>query len=187
MLSTTTLDTPIGPITLVAGARGLRAVLFPGEPAPAGAGALADPGGGVLADAATQLAEYFDGRRRTFALALDLAGTPFQRRVWSTLAAEVPYGSTTTYGALARRLGGGPEMARAVGAANGRTPVPIIIPCHRVIGAGGALTGYRGGLDRKRALLALEGVDGGGQLPRASASGGRPRLRPADAQGASPR
>ena len=160
MLSTTTLDTPLGPLTLVAGARGLRGILFPGEPGPAGADAVTNPGAGVLADAATQLCEYFDGRRRMFGLALDIAGTPFQRRVWSTLAAEVPYGSTTTYGALARRLGAGPAMARAVGAANGRTPVPIVIPCHRVIGAGGALTGYRGGLDRKRALLDLEAGDG---------------------------
>jgi methylated-DNA-[protein]-cysteine S-methyltransferase len=178
MNSTVVYDSPIGPLTLVAGRRGLRAILFPGEPLPAPAEGAAD---GILADAMTQLTEYFDGRRRRFALALDVAGTPFQRRVWSTLAAKVPYGATTTYGELARRLGGGPELARAVGAANGRTPVPIVIPCHRVIGAGGALTGYRGGLGRKRALLALEGAAGTRQLTLAQAPQGEPRFRPAGA------
>jgi methylated-DNA-[protein]-cysteine S-methyltransferase len=177
MLSTIICPSPIGPLTLVAGDRGLRAILFPGEalPTPTGPSAVAGPGDDALLDnAVTQLSEYFGGRRRRFDVTLDVAGTPFQRRVWSTLAADVPYGSTTTYAELARRLGGGPELARAVGAANGRTPVPIVIPCHRVIGTGGALAGYRGGLGRKRALLALEGAEGTRQLTLAQAPRGRP-------------
>ena len=108
-----------------------------------------------LADAAGQLREYLTGDRRYFDLPLSqTAGTPFQRRVWAALDA-IPYGTTTTYGALAAALGA-PAAVRAVGAANGRNPLSIVRPCHRVVGATGALTGYGGGLEAKRVLLALE-------------------------------
>jgi methylated-DNA-[protein]-cysteine S-methyltransferase len=103
-----------------------------------------------------QLEEYFAGRRTVFELALRLEGSPFERRVWEALT-SIPCGTTTTYGELAARLGA-PHAARAVGAANGRNPVALVVPCHRVIGARGRLTGYGGGLHRKRALLAHEGA-----------------------------
>ena len=108
-----------------------------------------------LADAHAQLAEYFEGRRTAFDLRLDrAAGTVFQRRVWAALL-DIPYGETITYGELARRIGH-PEAVRAVGLANGRNPLSVVVPCHRVVGAGGKLTGYGGGLDNKRRLLELE-------------------------------
>jgi methylated-DNA-[protein]-cysteine S-methyltransferase len=107
-------------------------------------------------DVLRQLDAYFAGRRRTFDLRLEPAGTAFQRRVWRGLL-TIPFGETLSYGALAARLGRGAHP-RAVGMANGRNPIPIVIPCHRVIGADGRLTGYGGGLDRKRRLLALEGA-----------------------------
>jgi methylated-DNA-[protein]-cysteine S-methyltransferase len=109
---------------------------------------------GAFADVTTQLREYFAGERTVFDVPLALHGTPFQQRVWEGLR-TIPYGRTTSYGRLAAQVGR-PGAARAVGLANGRNPVSIIVPCHRVIGSGGALTGYGGGLDRKRALLALE-------------------------------
>jgi methylated-DNA-[protein]-cysteine S-methyltransferase len=109
-----------------------------------------------LCAAASQLDAYFDGRRTTFDLPLDLTGTAFQRAAWQQLTA-IPFGQSITYGQQALRLGK-PTAARAVGAANGRNPVSIIVPCHRVIGASGAATGYAGGLERKRYLLALEGI-----------------------------
>ncbi|HEX6083542.1 MAG TPA: methylated-DNA--[protein]-cysteine S-methyltransferase [Thermoanaerobaculia bacterium] len=102
-----------------------------------------------------QLLEYFDGRRRTFDFPLAPKGTPFQLDVWNALL-EVPYGDTVTYAELARRIGR-PSAIRAVGAANGANPIPVIIPCHRVIGSNGTLTGYGGGIERKQWLLALEG------------------------------
>jgi methylated-DNA-[protein]-cysteine S-methyltransferase len=101
-----------------------------------------------------ELSEYFDGRRRTFDLPLETAGSPFQQRVWDALQ-NIPYGETISYGELARRIGL-PSAARAVGVANHHNPVSIVIPCHRVIGADGSLTGYGGGLERKRLLLDLE-------------------------------
>ncbi|HET91747.1 MAG TPA: methylated-DNA--[protein]-cysteine S-methyltransferase [Chloroflexi bacterium] len=107
-----------------------------------------------LAPALTQLREYFSRLRRAFDLPLDLRGTPFQRQVWDEIA-RIPYGTTTTYGEIARRIHR-PRAARAVGGANGANPLPIIIPCHRVIGADGSLIGYGGGLERKAALLRLE-------------------------------
>ena len=103
-----------------------------------------------------QLREYFAGSRRTFDLPLEPRGTPFERRVWSRLR-EIPYGATTSYGAIANEFGL-VNAARAVGRANGANPIPIIIPCHRVIGADGTLTGFGGGLPLKRALLELEGA-----------------------------
>ncbi|MBC7500328.1 MAG: methylated-DNA--[protein]-cysteine S-methyltransferase [Herminiimonas sp.] len=103
-----------------------------------------------------QLDEYFSRQRQRFTLPLDLAGTPFQRAVWQQLEA-IPFGESITYSQQAQRLGN-PGASRAVGSANGRNPVSIVVPCHRVIGASGAVTGYAGGLERKRYLLALEGI-----------------------------
>lgn len=147
----TIYESPFGPLTLRGGPRGLASMHFPGRGEPL---AEADHAPGLLADAVGQLEEYFAGDRTVFDVALDLGGTPFQRSVWHELLA-IPYGATTTYGTLARTIGR-PDRARAVGAAVGRTPVPIIVPCHRVIGSDGSLTGYGGGLHRKRALLDLE-------------------------------
>jgi len=141
------VDTPVGRLGLVASERGLRRVLWPGEPGAGGDEA-------VLAAAAAQLREYFDGTRQAFDLPLDLKGTPFQRRAWLALA-EIPYGETRSYGEQARRLGV-PRAARAVGAANGANPVPIVLPCHRLVGADGSLTGFGGGLETKRRLLEHE-------------------------------
>jgi methylated-DNA-[protein]-cysteine S-methyltransferase len=146
----TTFDSPLGQLTLVAESDGtLRHLYFPGT-APALDSADHDPD--ALAAAVEQLEQYFRGERTTFDLELETAGTPFQRSVWDLLRG-IPYGETTTYGELARALEGQP---RAVGAAVGATPIPIIVPCHRVIGSDGSLTGYGGGLPRKRALLDLE-------------------------------
>jgi methylated-DNA-[protein]-cysteine S-methyltransferase len=167
-----TLTTPIGPLELVAGPGGLRAVLWPGEDGSRVARAV---GPGVLPDfsgspegsdaesagfaqaeahldrAEAQLAEYFAGTRRTFDLALDPAGTDFQLRAWTALR-TIPYGQTISYGEQAAELGE-PGAARAVGAANGRNPLSIVVPCHRVVAASGALTGFAGGLDTKAWLL----------------------------------
>lgn len=146
------LKTPIGPLTLEAGDAGLSTIWFGERAATAEA-----PRGehAVLAAARVQLEEYFAGERRAFDLPLDVSrGTTFQRDAWLALA-DIPYGETTTYGEQARRLGR-PDAVRAVGAANGRNPLPIVLPCHRVIGADGTLTGYGGGLRIKSALLALE-------------------------------
>ena len=109
-----------------------------------------------LRAARTELEEYFSGARRAFKAALEPVGTPFQQRVWQALR-EIPYGTTISYGELARRIGQ-PRASRAVGLANGRNPISIIVPCHRVIGADGSLTGYAGGLPRKERLLQHEGV-----------------------------
>jgi methylated-DNA-[protein]-cysteine S-methyltransferase len=150
-----TYETPLGCLTLVAGPRGLRAISFPdrdGNP-PEHDDAHRDPG--AFAEVTGQLDEYFAGERRSFDVALDLdQGTPFARSVWAEIA-RIPYGSTTSYGAIARSVGR-LDRVRAVGSAVGRTPVPIIVPCHRVIGTTGDLVGYGGGLARKLALLELE-------------------------------
>lgn len=108
----------------------------------------------ILARTARQLDEYFEGRRKTFDLPLDVQGTDFQKSVWAELA-KIPYGETTSYGEIARRLKN-EKAVRAVGAANGRNPISIVVPCHRVIGANGALTGYAGGLPAKTKLLQIE-------------------------------
>lgn len=114
----------------------------------------------VLGEAVQQLADYFRGERTEFDLPVAPAGTPFQQRVWRALT-QIPYGQTWSYRTLAEQVGVGRGGSRAVGMANGRNPVSVVIPCHRVIGADGSLTGYGGGLERKRALLALEqGGDG---------------------------
>jgi methylated-DNA-[protein]-cysteine S-methyltransferase len=147
----TTFESPFGALMLIAGADGaLRRLCFPGT-APALPETEREPE--RLAAATEQLDQYFRGERTRFDIALDIvAGTEFQRSVWDALQ-TIPYGTTTSYGALARELGAQP---RAVGAAVGATPVPIVIPCHRVIGSDGSLTGYGGGLPRKRALLDME-------------------------------
>lgn len=147
---------PLGEILLVADATGLTGLHFVDQkhfPKDADTWTL-HAGHPVLSAAREQLDEYFAGRRRTFDLPLAARGTPFQRQVWALLC-EIPYGTTTSYGALAAMLGQ-PTASRAVGAANGRNPIGIIVPCHRVVGSAGALTGYAGGLERKEALLALE-------------------------------
>lgn len=152
------IQSPIGPLTLIAdGGRlsGVRMEISRHEPDASALGvartADADP---VLAAAAGQLHAYFRGVLTAFDLPLAMEGTPFQRSVWTELLA-IPYGQTISYGQLAKRIGQ-PSASRAVGLANGRNPVAIIVPCHRVIGADGSLTGYGGGMDRKRYLLALE-------------------------------
>jgi methylated-DNA-[protein]-cysteine S-methyltransferase len=141
---------PIGDLVLVAGESGLAEIRFPEAERLAGRGA-ASP---VLAEARAQLDAYFAGERRVFELPLELVGSPFFIRVWEAVRA-IPFGETRTYGEIAAELGQ-PRAARAVGLANGRNPLPIIVPCHRLIGAGGALTGYGGGLERKRWLLEHE-------------------------------
>jgi methylated-DNA-[protein]-cysteine S-methyltransferase len=143
--------TPIGTLWLSRDEQGLSRVEFDG---PDGARS-ADP---LLAEAEAQLQAYFAGERRRFELPLSPRGTDFQRRVWSAVGA-IPYGETASYSALAAAVGS-PSAWRAVGAANGRNPLPVVVPCHRVLGAAGALTGYGGGLERKRALLDLESADG---------------------------
>ena len=117
----------------------------------------------AIIEAKEQIAEYFAGERTVFSVPLRLDGTEFQRRVWAALQ-EIPFGSSWTYGDLARRMGVAPGASRAVGGANGRNPVGIIVPCHRVIGADGELTGYAGGVERKQHLLTLEGGPGRAQL-----------------------
>jgi methylated-DNA-[protein]-cysteine S-methyltransferase len=147
----TVVETPIGPLGLVAGETALRAVLFDGRRI------RARERSPVLAEAARQLDGYFAGELLTFDLPLELRGTDFQRRCWEALA-SIPYGQTVSYGEQARRLGLGSDAARAVGAANGQNPLPIILPCHRVLGADGSLTGFGGGLEVKRFLLEHEGA-----------------------------
>ena len=150
----TTLESPFGPLVLTGDADGAITGLRFDEPSAAPATWRRDDA--AFAGAAGQLEEYFAGTRERFDLELRLEGSPFERRVWEALQ-RIPHGTTTTYGALADELGAA-RGARAVGLANSRNPVAIVVPCHRVIGARGALTGYAGGLDRKRALLAHEGA-----------------------------
>lgn len=153
-----TFKSPQGEMLLVATAKGLAGVYFRGQKYfPSAAKEWRrDPACAILKQAKRELAEYFAGKRQRFSVPLDPAGTPFQRSVWKSIA-KVAFGKTITYGELARRAGH-PGSARAAGAATGRNPIGIIVPCHRIMGANGTLTGYAGGLDRKRALLALEGV-----------------------------
>ncbi len=143
--------TPIGTLGLVGSDAGLSAVLW------SSTGLEAEESCEALDDAAAQLAAYFAGDLIEFDLPLDLDGTEFQQQCWLALA-TIPYGQTVSYGEQARRLGLGPDSARAVGAANGQNPVAIVLPCHRVIGADGSLTGYGGGLHVKRFLLEHEGA-----------------------------
>ena len=150
----TTVDSPIGQLLLLGDARSLRGLHMQDAPRPVAIRPEWTKDAAPFADVTEQLGEYFDGRRTAFDVPLALAGSPFERRVWALLQ-EIPYGETTSYGALARQVGQ-PQAARAVGVANGRNPVAVIVPCHRVIGADGSLTGYGGGLELKRALLSLE-------------------------------
>jgi methylated-DNA-[protein]-cysteine S-methyltransferase len=157
-MGATRFPSPIGDLVITASDSGLTGVWFPGK-APVAAVRSDDergPASALLARASEQLAEYFAGTRTTFDLPLDAGGTAFERRVWDALR-SILYGTTLSYSELARRLGD-LRATRAVGAANGKNPIPIIVPCHRVIGANGALTGFGGGLDRKRWLLEHEGA-----------------------------
>jgi len=152
-LCSTTIDSPVGPLTVVASDRGVRAVLWPDD----------DPGRvrlddvtpsashPVVATVVRELGEYFAGERTAFDVAVDPVGTPFQLDAWAALR-SIPYGVTVSYGEQAARMGDR-NKARAVGAANGRNPISIIVPCHRVVGASGALTGFAGGVDTKAWLL----------------------------------
>ena len=158
--SWTIFESPIGSLTAVVGGHGLANIYFPGRRPP-----LPEDGRRPLREVVEQLGAYFAGERQSFELDLDLRGTPLQRAVWQQLL-DIPYGATTTYGEIAARIdeplydpGLEPyKRARVVGAAIGRNPVPVVVACHRVIGADGSLTGYYGGLERKRTLLELEGV-----------------------------
>ena len=147
MTERSSVSSPIGRLTLTASEHGLCAIDW-------GSSGKQARDNSILLEAARQLEEYFAGTRQIFDLPLDLQGTPFRLRAWRALA-EIPYGTTVSYGEQARRLGV-PRAARAVGAANASNPLPIVLPCHRVVGASGALTGYGGGLDVKRWLLAHE-------------------------------
>lgn len=151
----TRIDSPVGRLLLTADDKALTGVCFADKHGCSQIG-KAWAGHPVLCEAKRQLGEYFAGQRRKFELPLAPAGTKFQRRVWKALE-HIPYGETCAYGEIARRIGK-PKAVRAVGAANGANPIPIIVPCHRVIGADGSLTGYGGGLTRKKKLLALESV-----------------------------
>ena len=149
------LDTPIGTLLVAGDAEALRFISFPvngraAAPKPGWRSALKGP----VAEAVRQLHEYFAGRRSAFDLPLAPAGTAFQRTVWRALQ-EIPYGATISYGELARRVGN-PKASRAVGSANGKNPLPIVIPCHRVIASDGGLGGFGGGLPTKQGLLDLE-------------------------------
>lgn len=162
--SFTRIASPVGELVLTATDAALTGIYFPtsrhGPPPSDRAAWVADDGHGpasaLLLRARRQLDEYFAGTRTTFAVPLAATGTVFERRVWDALRA-IPYGTTTSYGVLARQLGDA-RATRAVGAANGKNPIPIIVPCHRVVGARGELTGFGGGIDRKRWLLEHEGA-----------------------------
>src|ERR1700757_1723398 len=148
----TVIHSPVGPLGLIASEAGLRTVLFDAR------SIRAEGRSPILAaEGGRQFEAYFDDDLVAFDLPLELDGTEFQRRCWLALA-SIPYGQTVSYGEQARRLGYGPEKARAAGAANGQNPVPLVLPCHRVIGADGSLTGFGGGLPMKHALLSLEGA-----------------------------
>ena len=155
------VDSPIGRLKLVATDKGLAGILWEND-RPRRVRLhieTEDNRNPVLIETERQLREYFAGQRQEFALKLDLAGTAFQRKVWNALL-TIPFGETRSYGQIARQIGN-PNAVRAVGAANGRNPVSIIAPCHRVIGSTGKLTGFAGGLDAKARLLAFEGAKSG--------------------------
>jgi methylated-DNA-[protein]-cysteine S-methyltransferase len=150
------IDSPVGKLKLVASNKGLVAILWENDkPSRVRLSELVEnekhP---VLAETERQLGEYFARKRKTFSVPLDMRGTPFQKNVWEALLG-IPFGETKSYGQLAKQLGN-PRATRAVGAANGRNPISIIVPCHRVIGSSGKLTGFAGGLETKAHLLGLE-------------------------------
>ena len=155
MVHTITMDSPVGPLRLVASERGMRAIMWGAEDmervASINADELVEGATPILEQSVTELEEYFDGTRREFDMPLDPVGTPFQQSAWMILR-TIPYGQTISYGQQALQLGD-PNKARAVGAANGKNPLSIVVPCHRVIGSTGHLTGFAGGLDVKSWLL----------------------------------
>ncbi|MEQ4616554.1 MAG: methylated-DNA--[protein]-cysteine S-methyltransferase [Corticimicrobacter sp.] len=163
MIAHTHIDSPLGPLLLAANRHGLCLIEFPStrHPYPRTGTWREQPDHPVLQQARSQLSEYFAGQRRIFDLPLAPQGTPFQMTVWQALA-SIGYGETLSYAGLAERVRH-PRAARAVGAANGRNPLPIVLPCHRVIGTNGSLTGFAGGLPAKRFLLSHEGA-----LPQAT-------------------
>lgn len=150
----TYLDSPIGALLVVRDEVGLTGLYLPSGRHPVAVSPEWVRDDDAFDDVRTQLAEYFTGSRRAFELPLHPSGTAFQQQVWAALL-DIPYGETTSYGKTAAAIGA-PTASRAVGLANGQNPIPIIVPCHRVIGANGSLTGYGGGLDTKRWLLAHE-------------------------------
>ena len=156
--ATVTLDSPVGILTLVASDAALRLLSWDGDRSPMVqalvASAAKNPSHPVLAQAARELAEYFDGTRRHFDVPVQASGTAFQQAAWTALC-TIPFGETISYGEQARRVGN-PRAVRAVGGANGRNPVGIVVPCHRVIGADGSLTGFGGGMEAKAWLLEHE-------------------------------
>jgi methylated-DNA-[protein]-cysteine S-methyltransferase len=154
--SYTTINAPVGVLKLVASDRGLAAILWENDdPKRVRLGPLAEEKNHpVLLKTERQLKDYFAGKRKTFSVPFDFAGTEFQKRVWQALAA-IPFGDTPSYGQIARQIGR-PKAARAVGAAIGKNPISIMVPCHRVIGSNGKLTGFAGGLEAKASLLKLE-------------------------------
>lgn len=152
----TTWESPLGDVLIARTADGLAGIWFAGQKDhPGPLAAPAEPDDPLLARAVAQLDAYFAGRTVVFELPLDLHGTPFQRSVWQALL-RIPSGRTASYGEIARAVGA-PNAVRAVGAAIGKNPLSVVVPCHRVVGRDGSLTGYAGGVDRKKALLALEG------------------------------
>jgi len=159
------VDSPVRKLTLVASDEGLAAILWENDrPHRVRLNIEAeDDRHPVLVETARQLDEYFAGERNNFALPLDMAGTAFQRKVWDALL-TIPFGETRSYRQIAEQIGS-PTAVRAVGAANGRNPVSIVVPCHRVIGSNGSLTGFAGGLDVKSRLLTLEGADQSAAAP----------------------
>ena len=152
-----TIDTPIGPIHLAATAAGLTHAVYPTRDHGMPAGDGSPEAARIVAETTCQLNEFFAGERRAFDLPLAPEGTDFQLATWRALR-DIPFGATLSYGELAARIGR-PSAARAVGAANGANPISVIVPCHRVVGANGKLTGYAGGLEAKHKLLVLEGRD----------------------------
>jgi methylated-DNA-[protein]-cysteine S-methyltransferase len=162
-LQYTTCDSPLGELLLLGDDRALHGLYMQDGPRPKMVAPTWERAAAPFARALEQLGEYFAGERLCFELPLLMSGTPFERRVWEALR-EIPYGSTVSYGELAHRIGR-PSAPRAVGLANGRNPISVIVPCHRVVGANGSLTGYGGGLQRKRMLLALERRPDGALIP----------------------
>ena len=148
------VDSPIGPLTLAGDGRTLMHLRMADQTHEPDRSGWAPADAGAFPDVAEQLEAYFAGSLREFDVELELLGTDFQRRVWAALR-TIPYGETRSYGEIAEQIGS-PGASRAVGLANGRNPIAIIVPCHRVIGAAGSMTGYGGGIDRKKTLIALE-------------------------------
>lgn len=148
------IDSPVGKLTLVATDENLVALLFENDRFERVGGIESKGKHKILDEVEKQLDEYFQGKRQVFHVPLEMEGTAFQKTVWRALR-KIPYGKTSSYGELAKRIGS-PKASRAVGAANGRNPISIIVPCHRVIGSKGDLTGFGGGLQRKETLLNLE-------------------------------